>query len=203
MAPMLTTQDQLNAFAEAVARQLGTHCRTDELTGYGLGIGRLIVDDDGRALRMCQPDKRRPHQLKIYAALPDEARLTAPHIGVTALSARHVAREITRRLYPQHAEVMQHAAELTARQAQEESSLRAVAQTVTDALPGARVNEQHRHTEILWERARRPSGQLDAAQTDSVCATVGPSGEWVKVEATGAPGSVICMLAAFAQSPRE
>ncbi|MBT1098165.1 hypothetical protein [Streptomyces sp. Tu102] len=201
MALMLTTQEQLDAFAEAVARHLGTHCRTDELTGYGLGIGRLIVDGDGRALRMCQPDEHRPDRLKIYAALPDESRMTAPHIGVTALSARHVAREITRRLYPQHAEAMQHAAELTARQAQEESSRRAVAQTVTAALPGARVNEQHRYTEILWERTRRPSGQLGPAGTDSVCATVGPSGEWVKVETTSAPGSVIRMLAAFAQSP--
>lgn len=203
MAPMPTTQEQLNAFTEAVAQQLGTHCRTAELTGYGLGIGRLIVDGDGRALRMCQPNERRPDRLKIYAALPDESRLTAPHIGVTARSARHVAREITRHLYPQHAEAMQHAAELAARQAQEESSRRAVAQTVTAALPGARVNEQHRYTEILWERTRHPSGQLSPAQTDSVCATVGPSGEWMKVEATGAPDSVIRMLAAFTQSPRE
>ncbi|MFJ9752425.1 hypothetical protein [Streptomyces chartreusis] len=203
MAAMLTTQEQLNAFAEAVARELDTHCRTDELTGYGLGIGRLIVDGDGRALRMCQLDERRPDRLKIYAALPDESRTSAPYIGVTALSARHVAREITRRLYPQHAEALRRVAELAARQAEEENSRRAVVETVAAALPGARIEEQHRHTRVAWERTCRPTGQLGPARTDSVCATVGPSGGWVEVEASGAPGSVIRMLAAFTQPPRE
>jgi hypothetical protein len=63
MTHELTTQEQLDAFADEVARELGTHCRMDRLTGYGRGVGRLIIDGDGRALRPCQPDGRRPDRL--------------------------------------------------------------------------------------------------------------------------------------------
>lgn len=65
----LNTQEELDAFADEVARELGTHCRTAELTDYGRGLGRLIVDGEGRDLRLCQPDDRRPDRLQIHAAL--------------------------------------------------------------------------------------------------------------------------------------
>jgi hypothetical protein len=203
MPQELTTQEQLDAFADEVARELGTHCRTDRLTGYERGMGRLIIDGDGRALRLCQPDDRRPERLKIYAALPDETRMTAPSIGVTASSARHVAREIAKRLYPLHTETAQQAAELAAQQRAEESSRRAVAEDLAGALPGARVEEQHRRTRIAWQHASTPPGERGPIRVDSVSALVGPSGDWVQVEASGRPDSVIPMLAAFAQTSRE
>ncbi|WP_427168770.1 hypothetical protein ACQF4J_46920 (plasmid) [Streptomyces sp. C1-1] len=149
MTSKLTTQAQFDAFADDVARELGTHCRTADLTDYHRGLGRLIVDGDGRALRLTQPDDRHPDRLKIHAALPDETKMIAPSIGVTARSAQHVAREITRRLYPLHAEAAQQAAELTARQQAEESCRRAVAEAVAGALPGARIKEQCRRTRII------------------------------------------------------
>lgn len=203
MPPELTTQELLDAFADEVARELGTHCRTDRLTGYERGMGRLIIDDDGRALRLCQPDDRRPDQLKIYAALPDETQMTAPSIRVTASSAHHVAREITRRLYPLHTEAAQQATERAAQQRAEESSRRAVAEAVADALPGARVEEQYRRTRIIWQHDTRPTGEHGPVRVDSIGADVGPSGEWVQVEASGRPSSVTPMLAAFAQASRE
>ncbi|WP_234439954.1 hypothetical protein [Streptomyces bicolor] len=125
MTSKLISQEQFDAFADEVAGELGTHCRTAELTDYERGLGRLIIDDDGRALRLCQPDDRRPDRLKISAALPDETKMIAPSIGVTAISARHVAHEITRRLYPLHVEAAQQAAELAARQQAEEQGRRA------------------------------------------------------------------------------
>ncbi|MFB8776270.1 hypothetical protein [Streptomyces broussonetiae] len=203
MTGELTTQEQLDAFAAEVARELGTHCRTAELTGYDRGLGRLIIDGDGRALRLCQPDNRRPERLKIYAALPDETNMTAPSIGVTARSAHHVAREITRRLLPLHAEAAQQAAELAAQQKAEEAGRRAVTEEVAGALPGARVEEQYRRTRIIWEHDTRPPGEHGPVQVDSVTALVGPSGDWVRVEASGRPGSVTRMLAAFAETPRD
>lgn len=203
MQQELTTQDQLDAFADEVARELGTHCRTEVLTGYVRGMGRLIVDGDGRALRLCQPDDRRPDRLKIYAALPDEAQMTAPSIGVTASSARHVAREISRRLYPLHAEAAQQAAELAAQQQAEASERRTVAEAVAGALPGARVEEQHRRTRIVRQHDARPPGEHGPVQVDSVCAVVGTSGKSVQVEASGRPSTVIPVLAAFAQASRE
>lgn len=126
MPQELTTQVQLDAFAAEVARELGTHCRTAELTDFGRGLGRLIIDGDGHALRLCQPDDRHPGRLRIYAALPDENK--TPSIGVTASTARHVAREIARRLYPLHAEVAQQAA----RQQAEEIGRRAVAEALAE-----------------------------------------------------------------------
>ncbi|MEH0433906.1 hypothetical protein QBB34_47945 [Streptomyces stelliscabiei] len=199
----LTTQEQFDAFADEVARELGTHCRTAELTDYHRGLGRLIVDGDGRALRLSQPDDRHPDRLKIHAALPDETKMIAPSIGVTARSAQHVAREITRRLYPLHAEAAQQAAELTARQKAEESGRRTVAEAVAGALPGARVEEQFRRTRIIWQHDTRPPGEHGPVQVDSVTVLVGASGEGVQAEASGRPSSVIAMLAAFAQASRE
>ncbi|WP_331751912.1 hypothetical protein OG713_46050 (plasmid) [Streptomyces sp. NBC_00723] len=181
MPQELTTQVQLDAFAAEVARELGTHCRTAELTDFGRGLGRLIIDGDGHALRLCQPDDRHPGRLRIYAALPDENK--TPSIGVTASTARHVAREIARRLYPLHAEVAQQAA----RQQAEEIGRRAVAEALAGALPGARIEEQFRRTRIIWQHATRPPGQR------------GP----VQVEVSGRPSPVISMLAAFAQASQE
>lgn len=116
MPQELTTQQQFDAFADDVARELGTHCRTAPLPEYTRGLARLIVDGEGRGVRLCQPDDEQPDRLKIYPALPDEAQVQTPSIGVTAISARHVAREITRRLYPLHAEAADLAAQLAARQ---------------------------------------------------------------------------------------
>ncbi|MET8213209.1 hypothetical protein ABZT51_46425 [Streptomyces sp. NPDC005373] len=203
MTRELTTQEQFDAFADEVARELGTHCRTAELTDHATGLGRLIIDGDGRALRLCQPDDRRPAHMKVHAALPDETKLNAPSIGVTTRSARHVAREITRRLYPLHAEAVQHAAELAARQEAEESGRRAVAEAVAVALPGARIEEQHRRTRISWEYDTRPPGEHGPVQVDSIIVVVGPSGDWVQAEASGRPDAITPMLAAFAQASRE
>ncbi|WP_328349055.1 hypothetical protein OG800_49220 [Streptomyces sp. NBC_00445] len=203
MTRELTTQEQLDAFANEVARELGTHCRTAELTGYVRGMGQLIIDGDGRTLRLCQPDDRRPDRLKIHATLPDETKMIAPSIGVTASSARHVAREITRRLYPLHAEAAQQAAELAARQEAEESSRRAVTEAVAAALPGARVDEQYRRTRIIWQHDTRPPGERGPVQVDSVTVLVGPSGEGAQAEVSGRPSSVISMLTAFTQAVRE
>ncbi|MFF2165411.1 hypothetical protein ACFVWP_32590 [Streptomyces sp. NPDC058175] len=202
MTAELTTQEQFDVFADEVARELGTHCRTAELTDYGRGLGRLVIDGDGRALRLCQPDDRRPAHMKIYAALPDETILIGPSIGVTARSARRVAREITRRLYPLHAEASQHAAELAARQEAEESGRRAVAEAVTVVLPGARIEEQHRRTRIDWEHDTRPPGEHGPVQVDSITVVVGPSGDWVQAEASGRPDAITPMLAAFVQASR-
>ena len=203
MTSELTTQEHFDAFAEEVARELGTHCRTAELTGYGRGLGRLVIDGDGRALRLCQPDDRRPDRLKIHAALPDETKMIAPSIGVTASSPRHVAREITRRLYPLHAEAAQQAAELAARQEAEESGRRAVTEAVAGALPGARIEEQYRRTRVIWQHDTRPPGEHGPVQVDSVTVLVGASGEGVQAEVSGRPSSMIAMLAAFAQASQE
>ncbi|MET7693841.1 hypothetical protein ABZT06_38740 [Streptomyces sp. NPDC005483] len=203
MTRELITQEQFDAFTDEVARELGTHCRTAELTDYARGLGRLIVDGEGRALRLCQPDDRRPDRLKIFAALPDEAKMIAPSVGVTARSAQHVAREITRRLYPLHAEAVQQAAEIAARQEAEERGRRAVTEAVAGALPGARIDEQYRRTRIIWQHDTRPSGEHGPIRVDSVTVVVGPSGEGVQVEASGRPGSVTAMLAAFAQAAQE
>lgn len=203
MTPELTTQAQFDAFADEVARKLGTHCRTVELIDYERGLGRLLIDGDGRALRLCQPDDRHPDRLKIYAALPDEAKMLAPSIGVTARTAHHVAREINRRLYPLHSEAMEQAAEIAARQEAEESGRRAVTEAVAGALPGARIDEQYRRTRIVWQHDTRPPGEHGPVQVDSVTVLVGPSGNGVQVEASGRSDSVTAMLAAFVQAARE
>jgi hypothetical protein len=203
MPQELTTQQQFDAFADDVARELGTHCRTAPLPEYEHGLAQLIVDDDGRALRLCQPDDEQPDRLKIYAALPDEAQVQTPSIRVTAISARHVAREITRRLYPLHAEAADLAAQLTARQQAEASARAAVAEAVACALPGARIEEQYRRTRIIWQHDARPPGQQGPVQVDSVCAIVGASGDSVTVDTSARPECVIPMLAAFAQAAQE
>ncbi|WP_316765081.1 hypothetical protein [Streptomyces herbicida] len=203
MPQKLTTQQQFDAFADDVARELGTHCRTAPLPEYTRGLARLIVDGDGRAVGLCQPDDEQPDRLKIYAALPHETQVQTPSIGVTAISARHVAREITRRLYPLHTEAAELAAQLTARQQAETSARGAVAEAVADAIPGARIEEQYRRTRIIWQHDTRPPGQQGPVQVDSVCVIVGASGESVTVEASGRPDRVISMLAAFAHPTQK
>ncbi|MBL1115406.1 hypothetical protein JK364_23835 [Streptomyces sp. 110] len=151
----MSTQEQFDAFADEVARELGTYCRTAELTDHDGGLRRLIIDSDGRALRLCQPDDRRPDRLRVHAALPDETKMIAPSIGVTASTARHVAREITRRLYPRHAEAAQQATELAAQQEAEERGRRAVTEAVADALPGARIEQQYRRIQPTSRPSRR------------------------------------------------
>ncbi|MEW2078142.1 hypothetical protein AB0941_31860 [Streptomyces sp. NPDC013433] len=203
MAEELKTQQQFDAFAEEVAAALGTHCRTAPLPGYGRGLARLIVDDEDRALRLCQPDAHRPQRLQVFAGLPDEEQVAAPSIQVSTISAAHVAREIKRRLYPLHAQAMEQAARLTAYQQAEARARRAVAAAVAAALPGARIEEEHRRTRITWQHTPRPAGEHGPAQTDSLSATVGPSGEWVQVDACGRPDSMIPMLTALTQVPWE
>ncbi|MGW2651689.1 hypothetical protein ACWC2T_44190 [Streptomyces sp. NPDC001393] len=78
-----------------------------------------------------------------------------------------------------------------------------MAEAVAGALPGAQGTEKRHRTWIAWQRAFRPSGDHGPVQADTVCAVVGPSGEWVQVEATGRPGSMVPMLAAFAQGRQE
>ncbi|MCF2435944.1 hypothetical protein LV779_22030 [Streptomyces thinghirensis] len=81
MPQELTTQEQFDAFAADVARELGTHCRTAPLPAELRDTARLIVDDDGRALRLVQPDRRRPERLRVYAALPDESQVRRRRSG--------------------------------------------------------------------------------------------------------------------------
>ncbi|WP_247704227.1 hypothetical protein [Streptomyces sp. RK76] len=126
--------------------------------------------------------------------------MSAPSIGVTARSARHVAREIVRRLYPMHAEATRQATEISAWQRAEESARRAVAEAVAGALPGARIQEQHRRTLIVWQHNARPQGERGPVQVDSVCAVVRASGKAVQVDVSGRPDSVLPMLAAFARA---
>ncbi len=71
------------------------------------------------------------------------------------------------------------------------------------ALPGAPIEEKYRLTRIIWEHDTRPPGERGPVQVDSVTVLVGPSGDWVRVEASGRPDSVTSILAAFAQTSRE
>ncbi|MEV7453332.1 hypothetical protein [Streptomyces nigra] len=38
---------------------MGARCRTAEVTGHVRGMGRLIIDNDGRSLRVYRPGDRR------------------------------------------------------------------------------------------------------------------------------------------------
>ncbi|MGC0212017.1 hypothetical protein [Streptomyces levis] len=201
MAQQLTTQNEMDAFAEQVARELGTHCRTRP--GYPHKLGRIIIDDENRGLRLDQYDPRRPDRLQIYAGLPDETQVQAPSIKVTAISPAHVAREISRRLYPLHTRALAQVAELTARQQAEARARRTVAETVAAALPGARIEEQHRRTRIIWQHVPEATGQHHPAPVDSLSVTVGAAGERVHVEAGGPPEAVLPMLAALTRATRE
>ncbi|MGW3384504.1 hypothetical protein ACWDCO_30585 [Streptomyces albogriseolus] len=194
----MTTQEQFDAFAAELARELGTHCRTAPLPAED--TSRLIVDDDGRALRLRQRDSRHPERLRVYAALPDESEVSAPSIGVTASSTRHVAREIVRRLYPLHAEAVQHAAEITALRQAEEDARRSAVEAVTRSLPGSVVQELHRRTRIEWQRVTGPQGEYGPARVDLLWAVVGPCGKSVRIEVSSHPDAVVPMLAAFARA---
>ncbi|MFD7407783.1 hypothetical protein ACFV7R_35150 [Streptomyces sp. NPDC059866] len=55
MPQELTTQERLDALADEVARELGTRCRTDRLTGYVRGMGRLIIDGDAAPCACASP----------------------------------------------------------------------------------------------------------------------------------------------------
>ncbi|MFI9835201.1 hypothetical protein ACIHIX_46940 [Streptomyces sp. NPDC051913] len=164
-------------------------------------MGRL-VDGDGRALRLPQPDDSHPDRLTIHADLPGKTRTIAPPIGVTARSARHVARQFTRRLYPLAAKAAQQAAELTARQQAGERARCAAAEAAAGALPGARIEEYYRRTRIIWQHDTRPPGQHGPVQVDSVTVLAGASGEGVQAETSRSPSTLIAMLAAFAPTSR-
>ncbi|MFJ4895623.1 hypothetical protein ACIP5U_37360 [Streptomyces sp. NPDC088788] len=183
----LNTQSQFAAFADEVARELGTHCRT--APDYDHMLSRLIIDDEGRGLSLRQYDAAQPTRLKVSAAV--QAR-----IGVTAISARHVAQEITRRLYPLHAQAARRAAELTGRDDSEAHDRRTVTEAVAGALPGADVEENYRVTKVTWQRAY-PSDGHGPDQYDTVCVGIGPSGDSVSVEVSGPPERIVAMLAAF------
>ncbi|MFF4542243.1 hypothetical protein [Streptomyces aureus] len=76
MSVELSTQAQFDGFADDVARKLGTHCRT--APGYAHMLSRDIVDDEGRALSLRQPDPAQPNRLRAYAALPDGSEIQTP-----------------------------------------------------------------------------------------------------------------------------
>ncbi|MEW1568465.1 hypothetical protein AB0454_36490 [Streptomyces sp. NPDC093509] len=189
----LNTQAQFAAFADEVARGLGTHCRT--APDYDHMLSRLIIDDEGRGLSLRQYDGAQPTRLKVSAAVQDGSRV---RIGVTAISARHVAQEITRRLYPLHAQAARRAAELTGRDDAEAHDRRTVAEAVAAALPGAHVEENYRVTKVTWQRPH-PSDGHGQVQCDTVCVGIGPGGEGVEVELSGCPSRIVAMLAAFAK----
>jgi hypothetical protein len=197
MSLELKTQEQFAAFTEEVARELGTHCRTTPCLSHMLS--RIIIDDEGRVLSLRQHDFEHPTRLKVYAALPDDSQVRNPRIGVTASSAQHVAREITRRLYPLHAEASRRAVELTTRADAEVRDRRAVTEAVVRALPGARVEENYRVTKVVWQRPCQPDGDGSPVRHDTARVTVGPSGESVRVEVSGRPAGIAAMLAAFAE----
>ncbi|MFI6340759.1 hypothetical protein [Streptomyces sp. NPDC050535] len=199
MSTELTTQQQFAAFADEVAAELGTHCRIAPSPEYDHMLSRVIIDDDGRALSLRQHDYSQPTHLKVYAALPDDSQVLTPQIGVTAISARHVAREITRRLYPQHAELTQLTAELTAQAQAEARDRRAVAEALAAALPGAHVEENYRYTRVVWQRPCPPDSHDGPVRPDSVCIGVRPSGEHVNVEVSGHARGIVAMLAAFVE----
>ncbi|MFD5722631.1 hypothetical protein [Streptomyces sp. NPDC127036] len=187
----LNTQSQFAAFADEVARELGTHCRT--APDYDHMLSRLIIDDEGRGLSLRQYDGAQPTRLKVSAAVQDGSRV---RIGVTAISARHVAQEITRRLYPLHAQAARRAAELTGRDDSEAHDRRTVTEAVAATLPGAHVEENYRVTKVTWQRPH-PSDGHGPDQRDTVCVGIGPSGESVSVEVSGTPERIVAMLAAF------
>ncbi|MFE3268868.1 hypothetical protein [Streptomyces sp. NPDC059215] len=197
MPAELTTQNQFDAFADEVAREMGAGCSTAPDTECTHMLARLITDGAGRILSLRQHDCSQPDRLRVYATLPDDRDVRNPSIGVTATSARHVAREITRRLYPQYAQAVALSAEFTARREAEAASRRAVAEAVAGALPGARIHEQHRRTDVYWQRA--PQGQTGPVKADTVHAVIGASGESVSVEVSGRHEGIAAMLAAYAQ----
>ncbi|MGW1067385.1 hypothetical protein ACWD4F_23060 [Streptomyces aureus] len=196
MSVELSTQAQFDGFTDDVARKLGTHCRT--APGYTHMPSRDIVDDEERALSLRQHDPAQPNRLRAYAALPDDSEIQTPSIGVTASSTRHVAREITRRLYPLHAEAPRLAAERTAQAQAEARDRRAVSEAVAGALPGACIEESHRSARVTWQRPGPQHGHDGSHRVDSVCVIIGASGERTSVEVSGRPKQIVAMLAAFA-----
>ncbi|MDQ0994815.1 hypothetical protein [Streptomyces sp. V3I7] len=185
--------DQFATFAEDVARELGTHCRTAPMDGYGRRPARLIIDSDGRALRVFA-DRRKPGRLEICAALPDDADVRTPSIGVSAISARHVAREIVRRLYPLHAQAVELAAHIAATRQEEARRRGAVAEAVgvRVALPGTEVlAETAGRTVLVWSALSVEGGTAPPCE---VRVNIGRSGERVEAEICGSPGPIAAML---------
>lgn len=78
MPQELTTQRQFDTFADEVARELGTHCRTAPDTPNTHMLSQLIIDGEGRALSLRQHDCGKPTSLRIYAALPDDSEVRTP-----------------------------------------------------------------------------------------------------------------------------
>ncbi|MFE4703049.1 hypothetical protein ACFRIC_38835 [Streptomyces sp. NPDC056738] len=203
MPPELTTQEQFNTFADEIARELGTHCRTAPDTKITHMLARLIIDNDGRTLSLRQHDSDQPTRLKVYAALPHGADLPTPSIGVTATSARHIARQITRRLYPLHAEAAEVATLIVEQKEAEARARHTVAEALARPLPGAQVQTFHRRTQVSWQRAPEPQEEPGPAQTDKVHAVIGPSGDWISVEVSGNLQAITAMLATLAAAQEE
>ncbi|MGX4695122.1 hypothetical protein [Streptomyces sp. JNUCC 63] len=128
--------------------------------------------------------------------------MQAPSIGVTASSARHVAREITRRLYPLHAQAVDQAAELTARQQAKASGAAPSPRPWPTHFPAPHRGGAPTHPDRLAAHVP-PVRTEQPVQVDSVCAVVDSSGERVTVETSGRPGSAIPMLATVAQTRQE
>ncbi|MEU8952007.1 hypothetical protein AB0D19_42480, partial [Streptomyces sp. NPDC048489] len=62
---------------------------------------------------------------------------------------------------------------------------------------GARIHEQHRRTDVYWQRA--PQGRTGPVKVDTVHAVIGASGKGVSVEVSGRHEGIAAMLAAYAQ----
>ncbi|MER6691123.1 hypothetical protein [Streptomyces minutiscleroticus] len=197
--PQLTTQEQFDVFTDAVARALGPRCRAEPLPQYSHKLARRIIDDHGRAVRLLQFGDGHPLQLRAYGALPDDSPVSEPWIGVRALSADHVAHQIRRRLYPLHAEAIAEAQKRAEEIRAEETARRAVSDLLAAALPGARVQKTRRRTRLTWDRASWPPEAHGATVVDDVQVEVGPSGSWLRVEASGRAQAVARMLTAFTQ----
>ncbi|GGY05131.1 hypothetical protein GCM10010358_68150 [Streptomyces minutiscleroticus] len=197
--PQLTAQEQFDVFTDAVARALGTRCQTVPLPGLAHELARTIIDGDGRTLDLHQYNRHRPEKLRVYAALRDTSQVAEPSIGVSAISADHVAREIRQRLYPLHAAAVSRAAQFAALHQAEANARRTVVDLLAASLPGVSVHEDHRHTRLLWEREPTSPEARGEREWDSVSVRVGPSGSWLRVEASGRAPVIARMLAAFAQ----
>ncbi|MFD8339243.1 hypothetical protein ACFV42_42470 [Streptomyces solisilvae] len=168
----------MDQYAQEIARLLDPQCRVEPLPQC-VSVSMRIVDGDGRALDLVRCDDRR---LRVRAQLPEDASVSAPSIRVSALTPKHVADHIRRRLLPQHAEALEKVeAEKTAREA-EQRVRGAVAERLASLIPGACVKPEYprpRRTTVSFQRREDPE---DLWFTGRIWATVGPQGDSVELE---------------------
>ncbi|SEB31826.1 hypothetical protein [Streptomyces melanosporofaciens] len=174
----IESQADMDQYAQEIARLLDPQCRVEPLP-QNASLSARIVDGDGRALDLVRCDDRR---LRVQAQLPEDAPVRTPSIRVSALTPKHVADHIRRRLLPQHAEALEKAeAEKVVREA-EQRARGAVAEKLASLVPGAYVNPEYpgpRHTTVSFQRREDPE---DLWFTGRIWATVGPRGDSVELE---------------------